>query len=418
MTVAAVICEFNPFHNGHKYILDKARSLTNADYLIAVMSGNYVQRGEPAVMDKFTRTRMALLCGADLVLELPSCFSTASASEFASAGVSLCFASGIADHLVFGAEEADLKALSGIAHFLSDAESGCEDERTAEFNRLITSFLSSGSSYPAARSAALGELGFDGSLISSPNNILACEYLKAIRMYEKIKGTKARIRPVAVSRIGDSFNSELPLDAHFTSATAIRRILKEERDSAKSLAPYVPSEIYDIYKAFTEPFGKELVLEDSMSELLNYRLIELFDEGYDFSLISDVSEALAARMKRTALKPMVFSDRIQVLKTKDLTYSRISRALLHTALGMTKEDFNELKSSGYIKYIRILGFRRCASELLSEMKKSSSVPLITKVAANRELMKDQIKYDNIYYSLLSRKGLSVKNEFEREIVIL
>lgn len=432
MKTAAVICEFNPFHNGHKYIIDKAREVTGADYVMAVMSGNYVQRGEPAVMNKFLRSRAALRCGADIVVEIPPSFSTASAADFACAGVSIVSASGIADFLVFGAEKAKIEEISEIADFLNKAEGNADPVLSEEYSHFIKSGLSSGMSYPLARENALKKLGFkNAGLISSPNNILACEYIRALSSLYKNNGpVSKRLKPVAVNRIGDSFLAESPCDSSFTSATAIRNMLfsfssnNSQQDVSylelyKGLSPYVPSEALELYKNHIYETGSSyepLISRDSLSDMLNLKLLEIMDGDGDFTDYCDVSSALSQRIKKTALHPMTFTDRIASLKTKDYTYSRISRALLHIVLGMKKNEMKEMKSEGYVNYIRILGLRRSASELMKELKKNSTLPIVSKAADNKELLKSSLKADNIYYSLLASKNKKIKNELEREIV--
>lgn len=440
MQTAAVICEFNPFHNGHKYIIDQAKKITGADYVMAVMSGNFVQRGEPAVMNKFLRAGAALRCGADIVVEIPPFFSTASAADFAGAGVSIASASGIADFLVFGAEKADINELSDIAEILLETETDKSSELSEKYSLLLKTGLSSGMSYPAARENALRNLGFKNArLISSPNNILACEYLRAVKSLEASGNPKyKKLRPVAVKRIGDSFLAESPSDSSFTSATAIRNILfSYSHDSSKALcrealrgeasvselrerlSPYLPKEILELYTDHVFESGSNfepLISKDRLSDMLNLKLLELMDEDADFTDYCDVSQTLSQRIKKTALRPMTFSDRIETLKTKDYTYSRISRALLHIVLGMRSSEMKELKAHGYTDHIRLLGFRRSSSALLKELKNNSSLPIVTKAADNKELLKHSLKADNIYYSLLAGKNKYIKNEFEREIV--
>ena len=413
---AAVICEFNPFHNGHKYIMDRARSLTGARYVVAFMSGNYVQRGEPAIINKFARARAALSSGADLVIELPPLFSCASAADFAMAGVAAVCCSAVADYLVFGAENSNLEELMKISEFLS------REENESSYSESLRAALSKGMSFPKAREAALDKLGFKVSgLISGSNNILALEYLRALRQFEKgglCGGLRGRLpEPVAVTRLGDAYSEADPVHSEYTSATAVRGMLLKGC-APDSLSPYVPTEALEVLRYQLAESRERLLCADHMSNILNFKLIELSDSGADLSEFAEVSPALSSRIMRTALSPMTFTDRITAVKTKDVTYSRVQRALLHIALGIKKSECELAKSRGYAEYLRILGFRRSAAPLLKKLKASSELPVISKAADHRELLRTALRLDNIYYSLLALEGAGIKNEFEREIVII
>ena len=407
MINAAVICELNPAHNGHKYIFDEIRRRSGSDRLIALMSGNYVQRGEPALVDKYTRARMALLMGADLVLELPSPFSHQSAREFAMAGVALAGATGIVDVLGFGAElsPGDIQAFEGSLKMAADI---LLDEPEA-YRSALRKALKEGLSYPRASELGLRACGIEeAELISSPNNILAREYLRAIRLHDQ----EAPLQPLIIPRLGDGYNVEQPEHECFASATALRRLLLNGA-SIDTIRQYVPFELWPLYQDLCE--GRiRLIYPDDLSTILDYVLLGIKGGLLSYGRPFDVPEDLYARIMNSAEELYSYSERISRIKTKSYTYTRISRALLNMLLQVTEKEAEEKKAAGYADYIRILGFRRDSQDILSELKASASVPVISRAAGSRELLGSSIYHDNIYYSLTS----GTKNEYERQIGII
>ena len=411
MKTAAVICELNPFHNGHALLMRKLREEYGADYIIALMSGNYVQRGEPAVFEKYARAEMALGGSsgghADLVLEMPALFSTASAREFASAGVRMALVSGIADILGFGTENgAGLGELDVQAAKLDTAEN-FEDQA---FSAAVRSGLRSGLSYPKALDAALSasdpasacvtpenqSSASSQELLPAPNNILAAEYLRALRKFDPGHS----IRPVSISRVGDGYASVQAADPHFCSAAALRRMLLADGTAAASsvpeqhpAAPYVPADALSLFLK-SRPLSP-----DAFSPYLNKALLEARYFEKDLSVYADVSREIADRLLRGSDEPMSFTARVADIKTKQYTYTRISRALLHIALGITKEETEAAKAAGYVSGLRILGFRKEAAPLLKSLKANAAVPIITKTADHKELLKTQLYCDQLYQSV-------------------
>ena len=428
MRTAAVICEFNPFHNGHAYMLGKLRDEYGADYIIAIMSGNYVQRGEPAVFSKYIRAEAALKgdgdkgC-ADIVIELPTLYSTASARDFAGYGVLLSVWSGVVDLLGFGVED-------GISLETIAKQAGFKDELEADpaANALIRELVSSGLSYPEAEAAVFEQLG-GHSFSSAPNNILATEYLRALNRFD----TEHSIEPIAISRVGDGFNATKAVDARYCSATALRRMLFESEYGDLLCGIYMPDRTY---LDTSEPVSPNI-----LSGLLSKALLDARYKGLSLTDYSDVSREIADRLLKTADKPMSFTERIEAVKTKQYTYTRISRALLHIALGINKADANASRlhcagdfvqlneandnnrasdskntaaalSSGS-NYIRLLGFRQSASPLLKKLKACSAVPVITKVADHASLMSDEIYYSELLYALTGEKS-----EYEHSPIVI
>lgn len=418
MKVAGIIAEYNPFHSGHLYQMQQVRAQTGADYIVIAMSGDFVQRGEPAVYDKYTRTAMALNCGADLVLELPVRFATGSAEDFAACGVKLLDSLGVADVLCFGSELGELSPLKAAAEVL------CLEPEA--YRSVLKEQLKQGYSYPAARSAALCRFLENSdyqSILSASNNILAIEYLKALIQQ------KSRIEPFTIRRSGKGYNDAgLPAGSgEFASATALRRIIRESA-GRDILDPSLPDIFHGQIPAaalqalYTEQAHTAPIFPDDLSMLLQYRLLELIRQNADLSSYADMSPELAARLVRLALDFDTFSGRIEQLKTRQYTYTRISRALLHLVLGITAEPVR----APHAPYARILGFRKSSSMLLSAVKKSATIPIITKTAdaagflspAACGMLKEDMFASHLYQSMVFQKGRQMKNEYTKSVVIL
>lgn len=359
--ITGIIAEYNPFHNGHAYQLEQARLLTGCDFLVVVMSGDYVQRGAPAVFDKYTRARMALACGADLVLELPVACSCASAEFFASGAVSLLDGLGCVDFLCFGSESGNLQSLMEPARILA--------KESPVFQEALRRGLSLGLSFPAARKEAFRACASNPGILDLPNNILGIEYLKALLQRESI------IKPVTIKRKGQGYHDTL-LDSGFASASGIRRFLKQEEaplSALPALKESLPDPVMEVLKdtlAHTLP-----VWEEDFSMLLRYELLR--QSASDLTRYADISPDLGRRLKNCADKFSSFSEFVALVKTKDVTYTRITRALFHILLNLTGED---TRNSVAMPYARILGFRKDHSRILGLLKENSRIPIIPKAA--------------------------------------
>ena len=425
MKTAGIIAEYNPFHNGHRYQIEELRARTGADYIIIAMSGDFVQRGEPAIYDKYTRTRMALSAGADLVLELPAAFATSSAEDFAACGVALLDWIGVIDLLCFGSECGDPAALSEIAGLLVREPEG--------FSETLKQQLKSGSSFPKAREYAVRKwLAQSGAhpdstskenspandLLSSPNNILGIEYMKALKRRD------SRIQPYTIKRCGKGYHdteltpgfSGQEQEMDFASASAIRKAIYDRMPQPAMEQMPVPPDDTAIP-----------VFPDDLSPLLNYRLLELSRSGQDLTAFADVSYELSDRILNQLLQFSSFTERIQLLKTKQYTYTRISRALIHILLGITDSMIENCRRNDYTPYARILGFNRDAVPLLTRMKEKSGIPLVTKTAdaANilspdaLELLRQDIYCSHVYQTVMQQKSRRLPpNEYTHPIVIL
>ena len=405
MKIVGLITEYNPFHAGHLYHMQQARELTGADYCVVLMSGSFVQRGEPAIFDKYLRTKTALLAGADLVLEIPVAFSTASAHEFAAYGVALLSAIGV-DAAVFGSECGQIEILKQAAYALN--------YESAEFQERLRKGLKAGLTYPQARAKALEMEDTWASVLSSPNNILGIEYLRAAEDLHSL------MEFYTISRKGSGYHEDTLADANFPSASAIRGIIRnslsKDKDLLDILASHLPAVTHPAYT------GAVPVFVDDFSELLNAAILQM---QATFS-IADLSPELAARLTKPPYFPLSFEKRIQALKTRQLTYTRVSRALLHLALGMREEDISRWKDEGYALYARILGFRRQSSPLLSCLHKKSSIPLITKMADAAQslapsalaLLEQEVYASHLYQTVRMKRSGVFQNEYTEGLVFV
>lgn len=412
MKVTGIIAEYNPFHQGHAYHLSRARELTGADRILVVMGGNFMQRGEPAIIDKYTRTEMALRNGADLVLELPAASATGSAEYFAEGAVELLDASGVVNELCFGSELGELEPLEKAAELLL--------EEPEDYQELLRTELKKGKTFPEARETALSAFLPEQSLLASPNNILAIEYIKAL------KRRKSSIRPLTIQRLG-SYHGEdgqpagAPhtvsgnLPESFASASTIRCQLHTlEKQIVTSceqptfgslmtaLAKELPPSSFGLLKDVL--LADRLVQAEDFSLPLHYRLMQA-KKPLEFSVYLDVSEELSRRIYSLRQEFTGWNAFLDLVRTRQYTRSRVSRALLHILLDIRQEEV--LPPT----HLRVLGFRREASDLLSEIKKKSRLPLITKAAGHPELS-EEIRISSLYHLVNSY------NELSRPLVIL
>lgn len=410
MRINGIIAEYNPFHNGHKYQLSESLRRTDAEYTVIVMSGNFVQRGAPALVDKYGRAEMALLNGADLVLELPAIYATASAEFFATGAVALLNQLNVVTDLCFGSECGDAQLLRQIAEILA--------EEPKAYSQSLKRYLRQGLSYPNARNEALIQnypfLGQHKSVFSSPNNILGIEYIKAIIR------SKSTLNPVTVQRTGAGYHSRLP-EENGCSALAIRQALYAGTDDS-FLKNNMPEEAARVLSEQLSKTG--LVRSNDFSDILYYKLVMEKEHGYDKYL--DVSSDLSDRIKSHLDEFRGFDNFCDLLKTKEMTYTRISRCLLHIMLNIKKTDMEKANILGTALYARVLGFRKTASPLLSKIKEHSAIPLVTKLAdadelldkSARNMLHQDICISQIYNGITARQaGRAPINEIATPLVI-
>ena len=411
MKAVGLVTEYNPFHNGHLYHLNKAMELTGADISVAVMSGDFVQRGEPAVLDKYTRASMALNSGVNLVVELPVNYAVSSAESFA-AGALKVLDYIKADSIAFGSESGDIERLSKLAHILCDNEDVLYKE--------ISKYTANGISYAAARQKVVEKLmdKDTAAMLTSSNNILAVEYLKAI-----IKNNYA-IKPYTVQRQGDAY-IDTDIRSDYASATALRGNLKTD-----NISKYIPVKAGLILSSNTN-----YIYPDDITEALFTRLLDiLFASNYDKNVFienvmqyPDVSKEIAGRLYKSAMDMITrtvpqwagskydgafsFGSLCEHIKTKEVPLSRIKRALVRITLGLDKKHMEKYVNE---PYIRVLGFDKKGQEYLSYIRKTVEVPLITKTADYKEMLLDDIHAANIYNTIVAGKyGVKELGDFVR-----
>ena len=386
MKILGIVAEYNPFHNGHLYHLQKSLEYTNANATIAVMSGNFIQRGEPALLDKFTRADIAVKNGIDLVIELPLYYSVSTAENFANGAIKLLSECGI-DFLSFGAENNNLDKLKSIAQLL--------DSEPIEYTNELKAQLKTGISYPEARSNAVSKiLGISNNILNKSNNILAIEYLKSIYSIDPT------IEPVLIDRV-DSGYHDIDSNTNILSATGIRERLKNNQD----IDLYVPEETL---KNIDNP----IFMED-FEENITYALRKMSLEN--LRELPDVNEGLENRIFYALAESRTLDELINNIKTKRYPLTRIKRILISALLDMSKTNLDTFNKSGGPQYIRVLSFSEKGRELLSRISATSSIPVVTSVnkfleKANEiqeEMLLSDILATNIYTLATNEKTMNL-----------
>lgn len=362
MASVGIIAEYNPFHNGHLYHLLQAKDLAQADYVVAVISGNFTQRGDTSIVDKWTKAYMAICGGCDLVLELPTVYSISSAENFASGAIKILDSLKIVDSIAFGAEASDLATLNNIANVLYTEPKG--------YTNILTHELQKGISFPSARENAilmyLNDIKRYANILNSPNNILAIEYLKAL------KTQKSNMNPIMVKRSKVYYNDDRIVD-DFASATAIRKLIK--RREYEDLRKVVPRSTYKILSRQIRDGNIVLGLENFEKEII-YTLRKMSIR--EIANLPDVSEGLENLIKNSADNCNDMSKLIANIKSKRYTQTRIQRILLYALLGIDKKMMEDSKK--VTPYVRVLGFTNKGKELISEInKRNPKINMITSV---------------------------------------
>lgn len=398
--ITGIIAEYNPFHTGHLYHIQQTKKLTDADYIVVALSGDFVQRGAPSCFSKHHRAFMALLGGADLVFELPATHSCQSAEFFAQNGVDLLQGLGCIDYLSFGSETGKISDFQTCGELLA---------KEPEIYQLqLRQNLKKGLSFPAARQQTVSAfLDCSSDLLSSPNNILGVEYCKALCK------RNSPIKPFTIQRKGNGYH-DVELQRSFPSATAVRNALqkKEGSDELSSCFPL------SVYQYFTDKhLEREFLSDDDFSLVLRWFLYSANPE--DFSKYQDLSPELARKILHARNHYENFSQFIALLKTKELTYTRISRALYHGMLN--------IQGCPKLPYARLLGFRKSAAPILKEIKKKGTLPILTKLASapslldrsGQKILEQNTRISNLYESVLCEKTKKkFIHEYQKEILIL
>lgn len=349
--VIGVVAEYNPFHNGHYYHLQATKEITGAEYCVAVISGNFTQRGDTSIVNKWAKAYMAICGGADLVIELPTVYSISSAENFASGAVKILDNLKVVDAISFGAEANDLATLNNIANVLY--------EEPKAYTNILSHELKKGISYPAARENALmmylNDIKRYANTLSSPNNILAIEYLKALKIQ------KSKLEPIMIRRKKVYYNDNKIVD-DFASATAIRKLL--QGGEYANLRKVIPRSSYTIIGQESRKGGMVLSLSKYEKEII-YTLRKMTVE--EIADLPDVSEGLQFAIKNAANEANNLKDLISNIKSKRYTQTRIQRILLYALLGIDKKLMEN--SRKVVPYVRVLGFTQKGKSLLSEISR-------------------------------------------------
>ena len=355
MRVVGIIAEYNPLHTGHIYHMEKAKEAAGADYCVVVLSGSFVQRGDIACADKYTRAEWAVRAGADLVIELPSVYAVSSAERFALGGVRTLISTGVVTDLAFGCEEADTNNLFALSSLLV--------EEPPEYKAALHSHLKLGKSYPRARFDALAQIGVKAELLEAltkPNNILALEYLRALGLYAP------EIRPLPVTRAGSSYHSD-SLNFEYASATAIRSALfRKDQEALRFLPSFVGGAmLYD------DTFP---IRPDCIDPLVLYALRRLDTDA--LRELPDVSEGIENVIARAVKKETGYADFLEAVKTKRYTLARLRRVGICALLGITNGQIHQTVRSHTSEYCKVLAFNAKARSLLAAITREGSAPLL------------------------------------------
>ena len=364
MKYIGIICEYNPFHNGHLYHINKIKELFPDSSIILVMSGNFTQRGDASIINKWDKTEIALKNNIDLVIELPFEFVCESADIFAYGAISILNYLKV-DYIVFGSESNDIKLLNNISNVqLSD-----------EYNKKVKEYMKNGINYATCLSKALNDFGFKN--IKNPNDILGISYIR------ELNKMNSKIIPLTIKRTND-YNDK-NLCSNITSATSIRENIKNN-----DIKEYVPDNVYPYLK------NKLYFIEDYFP-LLKYKILSEID---NLNIYQGVEEGIEGKIKKVIYESNSYEELISNIKSKRYTYTKIKRILLAILVGFTKEDF---KKHNKINYIRVLGFNKKGRQYLNKIKKEIDIPIYTNFKKDMNL---QLKVTSIYDTNLIKKEIN------------
>lgn len=376
MKTVGIIAEYNPFHKGHTYLIEKAKEITGADFAVVIMNGDFVQRGEPAVYDKYTRTEQALTGGADMIFELPLRFGISSAGDFAYGGILALHSLGFVDSVCFGSECGDITVLQEIAAFLK--------EEPQDFRTLLNHFLRKGFAFPAARTLALTKAGgFNRSLLSEPNNILGIEYCLALLHLS------SPIKPVTLTRIGQDYHGNDNDKIEYPSATTLRRQIYLNNP------PHIHA--------------------DDLSGALGYALLR----ESDFSRYKDIHSDLADRLQSFVPNFTSFTEYVDECHNPSITKGRVRRGLLQCL-------FNLRSTDNTMPYLRLLGMKKEASSLLAD-REETSCTIVSRLATDSRkltlqanaLLQQDIMASDLYRQIWNRKyGTQLPNEYQHSPIVV
>jgi predicted nucleotidyltransferase len=382
MKAVGIICEYNPFHNGHLYHLNKVKELCPDHVIILILGGNFLQRGEPSIINKWDKTKLAIEYGVDLVVELPFAFATQSADLFAAGSISLLDALGV-DKLVFGSETNDIDSFT----LLAKAQLYNDD-----YDELVKGYLSKGVNYPTALSNALFTL--TNKKIDSPNDILGISYVR------EIIRRKSNIKPICIKRTNNYHDKEL--NSKITSATSIREALKKNQD----ISNYVPKE--------TLKYINKVHNVENYYPLLKYKILSELD---DLDMYQTVDEGIENRIKKFIIPSKSYNELVENIKTKRYTYNKIGRMFTHILCNFSKDEADSMKK---IRYIRVLGFSVYGQSYLNENKKRIKLPIITNYSKlNSDMLALEFRSTCVYASILNEedKQIMIEAEYKNKPII-
>lgn len=370
MKAVGIIAEYNPFHNGHLYHLSKIKELYQDHTIVLVMSGNFTQRGDVSVIDKWKKVEIAKKAGIDLIIELPFPFATQSADYFSYGAITILEYLQV-ERIIFGSESNNIDDLETIA----DAQLNNED-----FDKLVKIYSKFGHNYPTALSLALKDL--TGKIITTPNDLLGISYIKAI------KKNNYKIIPETIKRTSDYHDNNL---VEHSSATAIREALKVSKD----VTSYIPE--------ITKNYLTNLHFIEDYFPLLKYKILT----EQDLSIYQTVDEGLDSSLKKQILQASTYNELVEKLKSRRYTYNKITRMLLHILCGFTKEKATQFQE---ITYLRILGFSDKGRSYLSQIKKEVPVPIISKINREKDPMLEFELHTTTIYSLTDQNPIEINNQ--------
>ncbi|CAM4043539.1 nucleotidyltransferase [Lederbergia lenta] len=378
MKSAGIIVEYNPFHNGHEFHIQETRRQSQADVLIAVMSGNFLQRGEPALVSKWSRTKMALHAGVDIVIELPYAFAVQKAETFAHGAVFLLNALKCSS-ICFGSERGELLPFIQTHHFLH--------QYTEQYNDWINTYMKKGLSYPSALNNAFQKLNptEDAVDLSKPNNILGFHYLNAANHINK------QIKFMTIKRKSADYHDEYFKDSTIASATAIRKSL-QQNSSLEAVKSFIPDTTWMELNNYKENFGQFHHWEDYWP-YLQFRLLTM--ESDELHSIYEVEEGLENRLLKAARQANSFLAFMELIKTKRYTWTRLQRICTHILNNCKKVDMKNTRKDP--NYIRLLGMNELGRLYLNHVKKELPLPLVSKVSAfPREMLQRDLIASSVY----------------------
>jgi predicted nucleotidyltransferase len=395
LRATGVVVEHNPFHNGHLYHIKESRKKTGADVVIAVMSGNFLQRGEPALVDKWSRTEMALQGGVDIVIELPYVFSTAQASDFAKGAIAILEAAGCTD-FCFGSEQGSIEPFINSYKLITSQHKS--------YQNSINQFMKTGMSYPKALNEAYAELIKEQNQtfvdLSQPNNILGYHYI------ESAFKQNASIQPVTIQRIVSGYHDDVLAGQTIASATGIRKIIFNEQGISDLSILLPTASLFKIieWQNHIGSFGSW----QHFYPFLRFQIIRTSME--QLALIAEVTEGIEYLLKEAAIKSNTFEEFMEIVKSKRYTWTRIQRMLTHIYTGFTWDDLRQHSSP---TYLRLLGMTEMGQRYLNENKKNLSLPLISRVGGIKDsLLSYDIKATDLY--TLGIQSKAIENPIGRD----